>query len=165
MRKILHFTSSRQRYDCDAALVWCFDNRFESVLRKLLKRLAIYRPDPIRFAGGAKCLVSPQYEGDRQFVLDQIRKSMQLHGTRTILLMLHSDCGAYGGLAAFNNDPAKELENHRRDLHAAAAFVKEAIPELTVRGFFVDFDGIWEMEDAAADASQRVSPSDRLKYV
>jgi hypothetical protein len=159
MRKIMHFTSSRQRYDCDAALVWCYDYRFESALRKLLKRLEIYRPDPIRIAGGAKSLVSPQYDGDRHFLVDQIRKSMQLHGTRTVLLMLHSDCGAYGGLAAFNNDPAKELENHRRDLHAAADCLKQAIPELTVRGFFVDFEGIWEMEDSAASTRQVNAPA------
>ena len=151
MQKILHFISPRERYTCDAAVVWCYDNRFEAAFRKLLKRLAIVHHDPIRIAGGAKSFVSPQFEGDREFLLDQIRKSIQLHGTRTILLMLHSDCGAYGGLAAFKNNTDDEARNHSADLCRAAAFVKRSIPDLAVRAFFVDFEGIWEVDTAAED--------------
>ncbi len=102
--------------------------------------------DPILVAGGAKCLAGDELERDRQFVLEQIRKSMQLHGTQTVLLMLHSDCGAYGGLAAFDNDTAREAENHRNDLHRAVDFLQAQIPELTIRGFFVDFEGVWEAD-------------------
>jgi hypothetical protein len=148
MRKVLHFTSPREKYVCDAAVVWCYDNRFETALRKLLKRLGIVHFDPIRIAGGAKVLASPQHEGDRSFVLDQIRKSIHLHGTRTALLMLHSDCGAYGGLEAFGGDAAKEARNHSSELQQAAAFLKSQLPELTVKPYFVDFEGIWEIETA-----------------
>src|SRR5262245_37750325 len=104
MRKAFHFNSPRERYRCDAAIVWCFDNRFEAVLRKLVKRLGLAYYDPIRIAGGTKCLASPEKENDRNFVLDQIRISMRLHATDTVILMMHSDCGAYGGLTAFDND-------------------------------------------------------------
>ena len=62
MRKVLHFDSSRAHYDCDAAVVWCYDNRFELALRKLLKRTGVLRPDQIRVAGGAKCLSTPDLE-------------------------------------------------------------------------------------------------------
>ena len=41
MHKAFHFDSPRERYECDAAIVWCFDNRFELVLRKLVKHLAL----------------------------------------------------------------------------------------------------------------------------
>ena len=104
IRKIFHFDSPRARYKADAAIVWCFDHRFDLVLRKLIKRIGAEHVDPILVAGGAKCLAGDDLERDRQFVLEQVRKSMQLHGTHTVLLMLHSDCGAYGGLAAFDND-------------------------------------------------------------
>ena len=53
IRKLFHFESPRERYKCDAAIVWCFDNRFELALRKLIKRLGIIYFDPIRVAGGA----------------------------------------------------------------------------------------------------------------
>lgn len=157
MRKLLHFTSPREDYTCDAAVVWCFDQRFEAVLRKLLKRLAVLHPDHIRIGGGAKSLVSPQQEGDRLFVLDQIRKSMRLHKTRTVILMLHSDCGAYGGLAAFQGDAEKEARNHSSDLQKAAEFLNEQIPEITVKCYFVDFDGIWEV--APVDKAQSLALS------
>ena len=146
MRKILHFSSPTDKYVCDAAVVWCYDNRFETVFRKLLKRIGIFHSDPIRIAGGAKCLASPAQEAERAFVLDQIRKSMLLHSTHTVVLMLHSDCGAYGGLAAFQGDATKEADNHRTDLKRAAAFLKGAIPEITVKGYFVDFEGVWEVD-------------------
>jgi len=75
---------------------------------------------------------------------------MLLHGTDTVLLMLHSDCGAYGGLPAFNNDTAREAENHRQDLHLALDFLRVNIPELRVLGYFVDFEGVWEAVDSQA---------------
>jgi hypothetical protein len=150
IRKLFHFDSPRERYKCDAAIVWCFDNRFEMVLRKLIKRLGIVYFDPIRLAGGTKYLAGDESESDRKFVLEQLRTSIRLHGTETVILMLHSDCGAYGGLAAFDNDTAREAENHRRDLHRAIDFLQAELPQVSVRGYFVDFDGVWEAVDSRA---------------
>jgi carbonic anhydrase len=146
MRKIFHFESRRERYKCDAAVVWCFDNRFELLLQKTVKRLGLAYYDPIRIAGGTKYLASPEHERDRQFVLEQIRISMRLHETKSVILMLHSDCGAYGGLAAFENDPQREAENHLQEIRRAAAYLSSQIPGLNVRGFFVDFEGVWEAD-------------------
>jgi carbonic anhydrase len=146
MRKAFHFDSPRERYRCDAAIVWCFDNRFESVLRKLVKRLGLAYYDPIRIAGGTKCLASPEQDNDRRFVLDQIRTSMRLHATETVILMLHSDCGAYGGLAAFKDDAQREAEHHRQELLRAAQVLNSEIPGLTVKAYFVDFEGVWETD-------------------
>ena len=105
MKKVFHFDAPREKYLCDAAVVWCFDNRFDLGFRKFLKRIGVTNSDPIKIAGGAKCLASPELETDREFVLEQIRKSMRLHGTRRVILMLHSDCGAYRGLTdGFGDD-------------------------------------------------------------
>jgi len=151
MRKIFHFVSPHERYTADAAVVWCFDHRFDLVLHKLLKKIGVERFDPILVAGGAKNLSSSGAESDRQFVLGQIRSSILLHGTRNVILMLHSDCGAYGGLAAFNNDTAIEAEHHRQEMHKAVACLKREIPEVEVRSFFVDFDGVWEADITASE--------------
>jgi carbonic anhydrase len=92
-------------------------------------------------------MASPERETDREFVLEQIRKSVRLHGTRRVILMLHSDCGAYGGLAVgFAGDAAAEAAHHERELQLAAANLRAAIPGIEVQGYFVDFDGIWETE-------------------
>jgi carbonic anhydrase-like protein len=145
MQKVFHFDAPREKYHCDAAIVWCFDNRFELGFRKFLKRVGVLFSDPIKIAGGAKCLASPEHDGDREFVLDQIRNSMRLHGTRRVILMLHSDCGAYGGLAAFGDDPQAEARHHGEELHRAAVVVSKAIPEIQVDGYFVDFEGVWAL--------------------
>ena len=151
MKKVFHFEAPREKYECDAAVLWCFDNRFDLGFRKFLKRIGVANSDPIKVAGGAKCLASPERETDREFVLEQIRKSMRLHGTRRVILMVHSDCGAYGGRAGgFGGDAQAEAEHHQHELARAAASLLEAIPGIEVQGYFVDFDGIWDAEIASS---------------
>lgn len=144
MDRVFNFTSPREEYVADAVVVWCFDQRFETVFRKFLKRIGVACFDPVRIAGGAKTLAVPENEGDRLFVLDQIRKSMRLHKCPTAILMLHSDCGAFGGLAAFKNDAGKEALSHSLTLQQAGNFLRENISGLTVKTYFVDFEGVWE---------------------
>jgi carbonic anhydrase len=154
MRKILHFDSPRENYRCEAAVLWCFDNRFELALRKLLKRLGVQRYDPVRVAGGAKSLASPDRESEREFVLGQIRASVRLHGTGRVILMVHSDCGGYGGLAAFGGDEQAEIRHHREELRRAAAAVRANIPDLSVHCYFVNFEGVWALEEPAGAAAR-----------
>ncbi|HEY4903012.1 MAG TPA: carbonic anhydrase [Candidatus Sulfotelmatobacter sp.] len=156
MKKVFHFDAPRARYHCDAAILWCFDNRFDMGFRKFLKRIGVVNSDPIKVAGGAKSLSSPENESDRGFVLEQIRISIRLHGTKKVILMVHSDCGAYGGLdGGFRGDAKAEATHHEKELRRAAAVLLEAIPGLEVRGYFVDFEGIWDAElgsEAKAEA-------------
>ena len=148
MRKVFHFNSPREMYHCDASVVGCFDNRFDTVGRKLLKRIGVVQPDPIKIAGGAKSLSSPDQEFHRAFVLDQIQKSIRLHGTNRAILVLHSDCGAYGGLAGrFQGDTRAEAEHYRAEFARATEFLKSAIPNLTVECFILNFEGAWVVED------------------
>jgi carbonic anhydrase len=147
MKKVFHFDAPREKYHCDAAILWCFDNRFDLGFRKFLKRIGVMNSDPIKVAGGAKCLASPEHETDREFVLEQIRKSIRLHGTRRVILMVHSDCGAYGGLAdGFRGDAKAEASHHQHELVRAADNLVAAIPGIEVQGYFVDFEGIWDAE-------------------
>jgi hypothetical protein len=147
VKKVFHFDAPRGKYHCDAAIVWCFDNRFQLGFSKYLKRLGVVNSDPIKIAGGAKCLSSPDNIGDREFVLEQIRKSIRLHGTKLVILMVHSDCGAYGGLAgAFNDNAEMESQYLAAELERAAGYLREQLPDIQIQAFFVDFEGIWEVE-------------------
>jgi hypothetical protein len=147
MKKVFHFDAPREKYQCDAAIIWCFDNRFELGFRKFLKRVGVANSDPIKIAGGAKCLASPDLDSDREFVLGQIRTSMRLHGTRRVILMVHSDCGAYGGLAeGFGGDARAEADHHHAELRRAAENLRTAIPGVEVDAYFVDFEGVWSAE-------------------
>ncbi len=146
MIKVFHFDSPREQYQCDAAVVWCFDLRFDLVFRKFLTKRGITRIDAIKVAGGAKCLASPDHATDDAFVLDQIRKSIRLHQTKRVILMVHSDCGAYGGLGKFGGDTAQEAAHHVQELHKASEALHRAIPNLEVEAYFVDFEGVWAEE-------------------
>jgi hypothetical protein len=147
VKKVFYFDAPREKYHCDAAILWCFDNRFELGFRKFLKRIGVVNSDPIKIAGGAKVLASPEHDSDREFVLDQIRKSIRLHGTKRVILMVHSDCGAYGGLAGrFRGDAAAEAAHHEQELRRAAANLRSAITGIDVQGYFVDFEGIWDAQ-------------------
>jgi hypothetical protein len=155
MKKVFHFDAPREKYHCDAAILWCFDNRFELGFRKFLKRIGVLNSDPVKIAGGAKVLASPEREADREFIVEQIRKSMRLHGTRRVILMVHSDCGAYGGLTeGFGGDTVSEAAHHEHELQIAAANLLKAIPGIEVQGFFVDFEGIWATEIDSATPTE-----------
>ena len=144
MEKLFHFDTPRDGYRCDAAVVWCFDNRFETAFRKFLKRIGVHSSDSIQIAGGAKSLATPENESDREFVLEQIRKSIRLHAAARIVLMLHSDCGAYGGLAgAFGGDAAAERQHQIQELERAKATLQAELAGVRVEGYLVDFEGVW----------------------
>jgi hypothetical protein len=154
VKKVLHFDSPREWYVCDAAIVSCFDSRFDAGFSKFLKRQGITYPDPIRIAGGAKTLASPDRESDRAFLCEQIFKSVNLHGTKRVILMLHSDCGAYGRLAKFDGDAAAEAAHHQRELQRAAEYLKQLMPGIEVDAYFIDFEGIWEGEVKTPEAAR-----------
>ncbi len=153
MKRVLHFSSPTEKYHCDAVVVACFDHRFDRVLRRFLKKIGVVNPDPIIVAGGAKSLASPEHETDREFLVDQVTKSIRLHGTDRVILMLHSDCGAYGGLhKIFNGDEAAEVAHHKSELRLAHGTLKRAFPEVSVECYFVDFAGVWQLDSFSVPA-------------
>jgi carbonic anhydrase len=84
--------------------------------------------DMISVAGAGKDLAANP-EG---FVATQVNLSCQLHETKTILLMHHTDCGAYGGHAAF---PSREDEraHHLAEMAKAEEVIKGKHPEIEVK--------------------------------
>ncbi|MGH9501157.1 MAG: carbonic anhydrase [Terriglobales bacterium] len=142
MEKVFHFDSPAEAYSADAAVLCCFDQRIRLAVSKFLQRQGILRPDMIIVAGGAKTLASPRNDFERDFILEQVRMSVRLHKTQRMLLMSHSDCATYGGLAAFEGDRGREASHHQQELQRAAELVKANFPELAVVCFFVNFDGV-----------------------
>src|ERR1700675_3537846 len=148
MRKIFHFDSPAGPYTADAAVLTCFDHRISAAVRKFLKKQGIERADMIVVAGGAKTLASPRNDFEQDFILEQIRMSIRLHQTKRVLIMSHSDCATYGGLAHFKGDRAAEAAHHRAELLRAAELVIKSFPGVSVEPYFVKFDGIWEVNGA-----------------
>jgi hypothetical protein len=145
MDRVFYFESSPEKYVADAAVLTCFDARVRTAVEKFMKRRGIAKPDMIVVAGGAKTLASPRNDFERDFILEQVRMSIKLHGTTRMFLMSHSDCATYGGLAAFEGDGEKEKAHHREELKRGAALLKKTFPGLEVEPYFVTFEGVFGM--------------------
>jgi carbonic anhydrase len=161
MRKIFHFDSPTGQYVADAAVLCCFDHRINLVVRKFLKKQGIERVDMIVVAGGAKTLASPRNDFEQDFILEQVRMSIRLHGTKRILVTSHSDCATYGGLAHFKGDRDAEAEHHRGELLRARDLLTENFLNVVVEPYFVKFDGVWQVnEGEPLQQTQRDKGSD-----
>lgn len=155
MHKIFHFDSDQNPYIADAAVLCCFDYRIQQVVRKLLKRVGVHKPDWIIVAGGAKTLASPRNDFEQEFILEQIRMSIRLHQAQRVILSCHSDCATYGGLAAYSGNRQAEAEHHLQELERAAELVRAQFPDSEIATYFIDFEGVWQKDSSA----QRSTPA------
>jgi len=144
MQKILSYLGSKEHYRADACIVWCFDNRFSGLLEAYIKDRKFTHVDLVKVAGGAKGLAAPKWdpdpsrrklaEAERTYLLDQIAKSIKLHHTQDIVLMAHSECGAYGG--------ATDEEFYESELNKAKDIASSQFKEVKVTSLFADFEGL-----------------------
>ena len=63
------------------------------------------------------------------------------------MLMVHSDCGAYGGLQAFEGNEEREAANHESELRRAAEFLKSNITAIDVECYYLKFNGVWALDE------------------
>jgi carbonic anhydrase len=141
MERSLAFKSPIEHYTADACVVWCFDDRFSGLLAQFSKGFKNF--DLVKVAGGAKALADGA-SPERDFVLDQIKTSVRLHGTKRIALMLHRDCGAYGGSKKFDGLEI-EKNNQISQLTVAKQFLMSEVPSVPVDIYFADFDGLYKV--------------------
>ncbi len=148
MEPFVKYESQKEHYTADACVVWCFDDRFYKLLKAFGKQEGFVHIDLVKIAGGAKALASMESASpDRDFVLNQIKTSVRLHGTKRVVLMLHRDCGAYGGSKSFADAEAEKAELIKQ-LHQAQDLVKKELSDvdgLAVDICFADFDGLYKV--------------------
>ena len=148
MEPLVKFESQKEHYTADACVVWCFDDRFYKLLKAFGKQEGFVHIDLVKIAGGAKALASIEGASlDRDFVLNQVKTSARLHGTKRVVLMLHRDCGAYGGSKSFAGADAEKAELTKQ-LHQAQDLVKKELHDvdgLMVDVCFADFDGLYKV--------------------
>lgn len=122
-------------HTCSTIILHCIDFRFGVDIKQFLQRENMLGDiDVVSIAGAVKNLVNPQVPSDAEFVMRQLEISKRLHGVCDVILMNHTDCGAYGGAKAFKN-PEEERERHAEDLRKAAAMIREKFSDLNVRLF------------------------------
>lgn len=124
-------------HTCSTLLMHCMDFRFGKKIKEFMEQNDLLGDaDLVSIAGAAKNLVNPETQA---FALRQIEISKDLHGMKRVILMNHTDCGAYGGKKAFTDDKI-EYEKLTADLKEAREIIKTKWPELEVKLWLAHID-------------------------
>lgn len=80
-------------HHCSAILIHCIDFRLQPQIKHWLGEQTLLGDcDVVAVAGASKDI-----DEGGEFVLKQVDIAYRLHGVRRVILMNHTDCGAYGG--------------------------------------------------------------------
>jgi carbonic anhydrase len=134
-------------HTCSHALVRCIDFRLGPAIRDYLNENDLYgNTDIISLAGAAKDIA----QTDDSFAEGQVSLSNKLHETNTVILMNHTDCGGYGGSAAFSSKE-DERTKHIEDMNAAKTKINATHPNLNVKLALavISEDGSVQIEEIA----------------
>ncbi len=144
----IKFESSKEHYKAEACIVWCYDARFADLYNDFLSQRGFEdsKVDAVKGAGGAQALAGGE-GADRTVAESQIAKSIKLHHTERVILMVHMDCGGYGGSKAFGDDHQAEWDHHVAELQKAADLVQSQFPQVKeIECWLADFDGIHKID-------------------
>jgi carbonic anhydrase len=86
--------------------------------------------DIVSVAGSGKGIADDD-EIFRAYLLRQIKISHDLHGVKNVILIHHSDCGAYNNCYQFNSVD-EEKEKQVADMEKAEKVIKENFPDMNV---------------------------------
>lgn len=128
------------KHTCSALVIHCIDFRLGKAIKKYLEDRGLLGDcDMVAAAGAAKNLLSSAPETERQFILKQIAISKNTHNINKVILLNHTDCGAYGGRKVFESRDA-ERAAHRKDMEEAAQVIKKEHPGMEVEMILADIE-------------------------
>lgn len=120
-------------HTCKSLILHCIDFRFGEAIKKYLEDNRLMNNcDIVSLDGAAKNLVSPASPGFIDVVLRQIEISQKLHHIPQVILMNHTDCGAYGGRDAFESTEA-EYNQHVEDMKKAKKVISDRFDGLEIK--------------------------------
>jgi len=85
--------------------------------------------DIVAVAGASKGIADGDEVGN--VLLKQIDSSVSLHKTQRVILLHHSDCGAYAKSYQFES-AAEEKEKQIEDMNKSVKIIKEKFPEVQI---------------------------------
>ena len=119
---------NRPAIHCDALVVHCMDYRLQKLLHPwITARFGYDNFDIISLAGGVH---------DYEMVLKYVELAVQIHSIKTVCLINHEDCRAYGREGTY--------KRHQHDLLSTAVKVRALFPQLNVETFYLHLDGTFE---------------------
>jgi hypothetical protein len=122
-------------HTCKSLIIHCIDFRFQKSIKKFLDdKQLLGNCDILSIAGITKGFVSGESEPSYAYLLNQIDISHRLHGIKEIILLHHTDCGAYGGSNSFAA-PAEEIAKYTADMRLAKEILVGKYQEISVKMF------------------------------
>ncbi len=126
-------------HHAEAATIFCIDFRFKDATIKFINQeLKLKKVDLITLAGATKTIANPKDLAHKKTVFDQLEVSTKLHHIKNIILIDHIDCGAYGGLKAFDNNPEKEKKVHLKNLIKSKKILEKKYKRVKTEIYFAD---------------------------
>ncbi len=125
-------------HTCSTLIIHCIDFRLGKPIKEYLGKQGLLGDcDIVSIAGATQNLVSPKNPSDVDLVLRQIDIATRLHNIQKVILMNHTDCGAYGGRSAFSSQE-EENTSHVGDMQKAASIITEKYPTIAVECILAD---------------------------
>jgi carbonic anhydrase len=117
---------------CKNLLIRCMDFRLRDELMDWIEESGLFEGgfDVISLAGASKSLAEGPQE-IRDFFLRQVGISTELHHAERVVILHHSDCGAYAGSYTFANSE-EEKKQQIEDMKRAKEIIKGKYPQVEV---------------------------------
>lgn len=123
------------RIRCPVLVLCCVDFRYiDPILAFVKKRFGIKACDMKTDPGGVKTLLDSKPD-IRESIITNVKLIRERHDVRTLVLVNHQDCAAYGGSKRFSS-PETEATFHAGQLLKARAILKSKCPPLDVQAFY-----------------------------
>ncbi|MEO8356385.1 MAG: carbonic anhydrase [Chloroflexota bacterium] len=113
---------------CDALVVHCMDYRLQKFLQPWITvRFGYDNFDIVSLAGSVH---------DYEMVLKYVQLAVKIHSIKTVCLINHEDCRAYGRDGTY--------KRHKHDLLDTRFKIRALFPNLSVEAFYLHLDGVFE---------------------
>jgi carbonic anhydrase len=127
-------------HTCSSALIRCMDFRLTKAFNNWMEKNNIMNDcDIISVAGVVKNIAEDKDSEASKYILEQISLSKKLHDIKTLYIIHHTDCGAYGGHDAFEG-LEDETRQHHADMNTTKNIIEENISDLEVKIVLADME-------------------------
>jgi carbonic anhydrase len=125
--------SKHMAHHCKSLLIRCIDFRLAKGIKNYLEENNLLGDcDVLSIAGAIKSLSSPKDPYEKEFIMGQIGISVGLHTVQEVILVNHTDCGAYGGSSKFAS-PEDEKQFHIEEMKTAKEIILQRYSTLKIK--------------------------------
>ncbi|HOS88192.1 MAG TPA: hypothetical protein PL093_01300 [Candidatus Pacearchaeota archaeon] len=132
--------NQEHKHTCKAILIKCIDFRLEKEMRHWLDENNLTGDCDIVSLAGATQELSNKKEIQDLF-LKQIQIAHNLHQASQVILVHHSDCGAYKNIYHFKNETEERIVQIK-DMNRAEKIIKENFPDMVIKKIWAQLNDI-----------------------